>query len=256
MKQLITLFAAVLTMIFSSTAFAISYSNPTCILMKFSNDTRFQSIDAASALSDLVIEKMLKTEKFNLRETKPIEHDMEIQLYKEKIRDVDNAKVGLRAGNFNALFEGPGFDPVLAEAIATAEIGQVISPPITSAIGRDHGAQFLIQGTIINMGSDLFEDELNFNSGGGGLYFHQKESALGIQTDLRVIEAATGEVIWRKIVTGSDKKTMTQVGAFKFGSSKMTSDMYSEALEDAAQKIVDAMITDIHKLFFKPWTKQ
>ena len=38
--------------------------------------------------------------------------------------------------------------------------------------------------------------------------------------------------------------------------SKMTSNMYSEAIEDAAQKIVDAMTTDIHKLFFKPWTKQ
>lgn len=49
---------------------------------------------------------------------------------------------------------------------------------------------------------------------------------------------------------------MTQVGMFEFGSSKMSSDMYSEAIEDAAQKIVDAMTTDIHKLFFKPWTKQ
>ena len=254
MKPFVAVFSTMLMMLFTSTAFALSYTTPTCILMKFSNDTRFQSIDAASALSDLVIEKMLKTEKFNLRETKPIEHDMEIQLYKEKIRDVDNAKVGLRAGNFNALFEGPGFDPILAEAIATAEIGQVISPAITSTIGREHGAQFLIQGTIVNMGSDLFEDEIQ---GGGGIpSVHQKESAVGIQTDLRVIEAETGEVIWRKIVTGSDKKTMTQVGAFKFGSTKMTSDMYSEALEDAAQKIVDVMITDIHKLFFKPWTKQ
>ena len=45
-----------------------------------SNDTRFQSIDSASVLFDLVIEKMLKSEKFNLRETKPIEHDMETQL--------------------------------------------------------------------------------------------------------------------------------------------------------------------------------
>ena len=255
MKSFVAVLSTMLMMLVSSTAFALSYDMPTCILMKFSNDTRFQSIDSASVLSDLVIEKMLKTEQFNLRETKPIDQDMETQLYREKIRDIENAKRGIIAGNFNALFEGPGFDPSLAESIATAEVGQYISPSITSAIGREHGAKFLIHGTIINMGSDFFEDEFG-NNNGGLLYLHQKESALGIQTDLRVIDAETGEVIWRKIVTGVDKKAMTQVGMFKFGSSKMTSDMYSEAIEDAAQKIVDAMTTDIHKLFFKPWTKQ
>lgn len=64
---------------------------------------------------------------------------METQLYREKIRDIENAKRGIIAGNFNALFEGSGFDPSLAESIATAEDG---------------------------------------NNNGGLLYLHQKESAL------------------------------------------------------------------------------
>ena len=116
MKSFVAILSTMLTLLISSTAFALSYETPTCILMKFSNDTRFQSIDSASVLSDLVIEKMLKSEKFNLRETKPIDHDMETQLYREKIRDIENAKSGMISGNFNALFEGPGFDPDLAES--------------------------------------------------------------------------------------------------------------------------------------------
>ena len=248
MKSFVAILSTMLTLLVSSTAFALSYETPTCILMKFSNDTRFQSIDSASVLSDLVIEKMLKSEKFNLRETKPIDHDMETQLYREKIRDIENAKRGMISGNFNALFEGPGFDPDLAESIATAEVGQCISPSITSAIGRAHGAQYLIHGTIINLGNGLSDDDFG---GNGGPYIRQKETVIGIQTDLRVIKAATGEIVWRKIVTGADKKTMTQIGMWKFGSSKMSSDMYSEAIEDAAEKISKILIDDIHYLFAK-----
>ena len=152
------------------------------------------------------------------------------------------------SGNFNALFEGPGFNPDLAESIATAEVGQCISPSITSAIGRAHGAQYLIHGTIINLGNGLSDDDFG---GNGGPYIRQKETVIGIQTDLRVIKAATGEIVWRKIVTGADKKTMTQIGMWKFGSSKMSSDMYSEAIEDAAEKISKILIDDIHYLFAK-----
>ena len=250
MKSFVAILSTMLTLLVSSTAFALSYDTPTCILMKFSNDTRFQSIDSASVLSDLVIEKMLKSEKFNLRETKPIDHDMETQLYREKIRDIENAKSGMISGNFNALFEGPGFDPDLAESIATAEVGQCISPSITSAIGRAHGAQYLIHGTIINLGNGAADDL--FEGGSGIPSFRQKRSILGVKTDLRLIKADTGEVVWRKIVTGSDSNTMTQIGRFiKIGTSKLTSDNYQKALEDASQKIVDAMIEDMNKLYFR-----
>ena len=80
-----------------------------------------------------------------------------------------------------------------------------------------------------------------------------KTSGISIETDLRVIKASTGEVVWRKIVTGENTKTLVRVDIFKFGSAKLTADVYNQALADAATKISDAMIEDLkaHRLFTK-----
>ena len=57
-----------------------------------------------------------------------------------------------------------------------------------------------------------------------------------------MIKAETGEVVWAEEVTGDKKNSLHQVGMFKFGSAKLTTDMYSQAIEEAAQKISDALI--------------
>ena len=58
----------------------------------------------------------------------------------------------MRYGDYNAMFEGPGFSEDKAQSIATASLGQKLSPGITNQIGQMHGAEYLIQGTIINLG--------------------------------------------------------------------------------------------------------
>ena len=141
-------------------------------------------------------------------------------------------------GNYTPLFEGPAFNSKQAESIATAQIGQIITPSITSKIGRQHGAEYLIQGTIINMGNA--DDVLPI-----GDFVAQKMSGIVVQVDLRIIKAATGEVIWHKAVTGSKIKNTTQIYIFKFGSEGLTSETYSQALEDAAQKICNELINAV-----------
>ena len=266
MKKLQILLVGILTMIFSTTAFAFDYDAPTCILMRFSNDTRYQNVDSASVLSDLVVVKMLKSGQFNLKESIPIDADIEAQLYNEKVNELLGLHNSLSRRNFDALFEGAAFDPKQAQSIATAQVDQIISPSITAAIGRQHGAQYLIQGTVINLGSGAWINEdaqiaqsiadvaVKMAGGGGFFSFTEQEVAIGVQTDLRLIKAATGEVIWRKIVTGVKRKEkLTEFGGISLGKLKLTSDMYDEAMEDAAQKIVDALVEDIktHKLFIK-----
>ncbi len=265
MKKLQILLVGMLTVIFSTTAFAFDYDAPTCILMRFSNDTRYRNVDSASVLSDLVVAKMLKSGQFNLKESIPIDAEIEARLYNEKVNELLGLQNSLSRRNFDALFEGAAFDPKQAQSIATAQVDQIISPSITAAIGRQHGAQYLIQGTVINLGSGewINEDAQIAQSianvavkmaGGGGFSFEEQEVAIGVQTDLRLIKAATGEVIWRKIVTGVKRKEkLTEFGGISLGKLKLTSDMYDEAMEDAAQKIVDALVEDIktHKLFIK-----
>ena len=40
-------------------------------------------------------------------------------------------------------------------------------------------------------------------------------------------------------------QSMAKVGMFKSGSTKLTSELYSAAMEDAAQKITDAILGDL-----------
>ena len=262
MKKLISILTLILMTIFSTSALAADAS--TCILLKFSNDTRFRNIDSASVLSDLVVEKMLNSGRFNLSETKAIDENIIAMLYDEKTREILSVQSEINRGNFTPLFEGPAFDESKVQTIATAQVGQTISSSITSKIGSQHNAQYLIQGTIINIGQGdwLNRDVENFAQAAnilrsasavaglpvmGGLLSSAsvKEVSIGVQTDLRIIEAATGKVIWRKVVTGLSKKTQEKIGGLTSGSAKLDSNMYGEAMEDAAQKIVESMMKDL-----------
>ena len=56
----------------SASAFAEG-SNFSCVMMKFTDDTRFDRVESTGTLSDLVLEKLLNSGKFNFKETKIIE---------------------------------------------------------------------------------------------------------------------------------------------------------------------------------------
>lgn len=254
MKKLFVFLSALIIVTVSSTAFA---ENPTCVMLQFSNDTRYKNVDSASVLSELVFEKFLSTRKFNFKETKPIDKDMELMLYDEKMRDINNLQKSIERGNFNTLFEDGSFDSKHAQSIATAKIGQIVSPSITSEIGRQHGAEYLIQGTIINLGQGKLSSKLhrqgNVHTGKGGFYYYQKTAVIGVEVALRVIKAETGEVVWAKEISATKQTSLHQFGMIMIGTAKLTTDMYSDLMEKVAQNISDALIEDLKagKLFAK-----
>ena len=137
-----------------STAFASE--SPTCVLMKFTDDTRFDRIESAATLSDLVMEKLLMSGVFNFKETKvvpAVDNNLEQKLYDERAEEFANVKWSMYYGNFTPLFEGDGFNENKAQSIATASVGQYVTPWIIRSIGQTNGADYLIQGTIINIGT-------------------------------------------------------------------------------------------------------
>ena len=238
---------------------------PTCILMKFTDDTRFDQIESAESLSDLVMEKMVTSKKFNLSETRPLDENIEIKLYEENLRDLNYLNTAIETGDFNPLFEGEAFDESKAQSIATAQVGQIITPEITSAIGKAHNAEYLIQGTIINLGtgawwSDDFavlSSTLNLATalmtsaiplGGldkliGGIDI--SKTGIGVQCDVRIIKAETGEVIWSKRVIGIDEQINLSLGLITIGNRNLNNNLYAKAMDKAAQKVVDAMLIDM-----------
>ena len=261
--------AALLT--FTTFMTPVEAANPTCIFMKFTDDTRFVKVDSAPSLSDLVMEKLLNSGRFNFKETKVIDTDMENLLYEERAAEFKNARSAVNSGNYNVLFEGSGFNEDKAQTIATAQVGQIISPQITSTIGKQHGADYLIQGTIRNIGTGNWMDMDSSNaislaqnlstymsSAAGGFMgalgplgalagaVRMNVTGIAVQADLKLIKASTGEVVWQKMVTG--KKTQKQYnigGIAKIGSDKLNNEMYAEAMDNAAEVIANALIEDI-----------
>ena len=280
LKKLAAALLAAMTFSFGSVASADD--TPTCILMKFTDDTRYAKIESAASLSDLVMEKLLMTGKFNLKETKVINADMENMLYEERALEFKQASQAAANGNYSTLFEGAGFKAEKAQTIATAQVGQFISPNITSAIGKQHGADYLIQGTIINIGTGNWMDMTTANAISYAQTASQLMNFLGmagnvaaalgpigmlasvatmvqmdvggvaVQADLRLIKAETGEVVWQKMVIGKKTRKQYNVGGLvKIGSTKLSNEMYATAMDVAADAIVNALVEDLetNKLF-------
>ena len=254
--------------------------NPTCVLMKFTDDTRFDAIETAASLSDLLMEKMVASGRFNLKETRPLDENMERMLYDEKTRELAGFEAALSGNDFSKLFEGPGFSEEKAQSIATASLGQIVTPSITGDIGRAHGVEYLLQGTIVNLGTGnwwnedyaLMSQAINMAAslaaapiasalGGamgplGGLLGNVdvKRTGIGVQSDVRLIKASTGEVVWSKRMVGiCDQNKVTFGGLVSIGTDKLTANLYTKAMDRMATRIVDELIADMDagKLFVK-----
>ena len=73
---------ALTAIIFSLPNFAAAArsDNPTCVLMKFTDDTRYDSTNSAKTLSDLVMLKLIESKRFNLKEFEPLNENLEARL--------------------------------------------------------------------------------------------------------------------------------------------------------------------------------
>lgn len=270
-RSLKVLISTVAALLVGSVTTLTAFANPSCVLMRFTDDTRYDRVESAATLSDLVMEKLLNSGKFNFKETRVIDKNLEKLLYDEKAAVFQNARYAMNYGDYNTLFEGQGFNEKWAQSIASARLGQIVSPVIVSSIGRQHNAEYLIQGTILNLGSgDWMENKIADAAqyantamsmmGGSGAAnmmgplgplsslassINVKKTGIGVQADLKVIKVSTGEVIWQKEVVGKDtQKQISLFGGIKIGSDKLNNDMYYKAMENTAQIIADTLITD------------
>ena len=276
MKIGVRIFSVMLmTASISVTSMLPAFANPSCVLMRFTDDTRYDRVESAATLSDLVMEKLLNSGKFNFKETKVIDKNLEKLLYDEKTAVFQNAKYAMSYGDYNTLFEGQGFNDKWAQSNASARLGQIVSPSIVGSIGRQHNAEYLIQGTIINLGTGDWMDNKLANAaqyansamglmGGSGAAnmlgplgplaslagsVSVKKTGVGVQADMKLIKASTGEVVFGKDI----QKQIALFGSIKIGSDKLSNEMYYKAMDATAQLIADALIADADagKMFVK-----
>lgn len=241
--------------------------NPSCTLLKFTDDTRFDSLETAANLSKLVWEKISASNRFNLYGAEPLDVDIEARLYDEKVDALTNFDAAISSGDYNNFFEGDGFSERKAQSVATAQVGQIVTPEITAEIGAIDNAEYLIQGTIINIGTGAWLNEdleilANVASsaaaaagsqvanliGGSGAFLSaisMKTRGIGVQCDVRIIRAETGEVVWSKRVLGIGEQINLSLGPVTFGHANLSDKLYTKALDRAATKIVAALVADL-----------
>ena len=232
-------------------------------LMKFTDKTRFYKIGSAEILSDLILEKLLASGKFRLKETAPLDISEEKKLYEKSAAEKDNAEIALETGNFDELFEGEGFNKSKASSIDNAVTGQTIQPELIRAIGEKSGVDYLIQGTLENIGLGISVDNsiggiagmagnILSNRGhgkAGGIVGDFRDTSmqkkfLGLEISLRIIEASTGKVVWDKKIISQSHVTKLSNKDVSVGSNKLMDETFHKALNEAAENIVKAMLED------------
>lgn len=255
MFKLIISFATVATILFINFSIASAAS---AVLMKFTDKTQFYESDCAEILSDLICEKLLASGKLKLKESYPIDISAERKLYERNAAEHDNAEIAFQTGNLDALFSGEGFNKNKAANIDTAVTGQFVRPELTRAIGEKNGVEYLIQGTLENIGIGTTEDDtigkdaaILARSGRtisiiGELLEGAKieQKFLAVAVSLRIIEASTGKVVWDKKIVGESHVTSLKNDKIAVGNDKLQDETFHKAMNEAAENIVKAMLTD------------
>ena len=68
-----------------------------------------------------------------VKSLEPLSEDIEAYLYDEKVGEYERFNVAINSGDYNNFFEDGSFDERKAQTIATAQVGQIISPEIILA---------------------------------------------------------------------------------------------------------------------------
>lgn len=252
----------------------VEAATPNCIVLEFSDDTRYDQVNITKRLSYFVAKNLLNSGKFSMSAPYAIDADLSAGLYDEKARGYSMMKEAIEKNDFDELFESMN-DESKAQSIATAQVGQIINPELTSAIGRRNKAEYLIQGTVINVGvgnwwredySDMSRainmassftdstDAIGMNgSMSSPIRLDVKKTGIGVQCDVRLIKASSGEVVWSKRVVGLGTQKMVNTGIVTFGKKKLNENLLETALKNAGEKVVAALVNDLDagKLFLR-----
>ena len=70
-------------------------------------------------------------------------------------------------------------------------------------------------------------------------------TGVGVQCDVRIIEASTGKVVWSKRVVGVHEQKSFDFLFMTIGNRKLNNNLYAKAMNKAADKIVAALVNDL-----------
>lgn len=219
---------------------------PTCILLSFSNDTKYKKIEVEIPLSDLILEKLMESDLFSIRETYPIISHIERKLYNTEIQFLEDVQKYVQKGDLGIFFESDIFNNRQANSISTAQKGQIIQPEIMRKIGKDNSVEYIIHGTVTKMSSDVTHDAYFLPFLGE---VKTQKNGVGIECELRIIQADSGEVILCKKAMGMSTDASIGTKSMKFGTEGNSTKNFNMALESVSEKLINLLKEDKEMLY-------
>ncbi len=197
---------------------------PVFVMLEYADETIYKDIDSAEIMSSIVLEKMVdKGYSFVEGQSSPEEAQL-VGNSKEIPKELDM--------DFGYFLQ-TGSD-ITGVRLCNANEGDILDVELTSAIGQKYGADYLVYGTVNALG------RMSDSDGGQlfGISYNLSESGLCAVLTLRIVEAATGKVIFKSKESASAKNQALGAGALKLGQDKVNTNMYYGAMEKTVDKLI------------------
>lgn len=203
---------------------------PVFVMLEYADDTIYKDIDSAEIMSSIVLEKMVD-KGFSFVEGQVSQEEAQL------IGDTKNVPDGVDMDFGYFLQTGSDITGV---RLCNANEGDILDVELTSAIGQKYGADYLVYGTVNALGRTSDSDGGQFL----GISYNLSESGLYAVLTLRIVEAATGKVIFMSKETASAKNQSLATGALKLGNNKVNTNMYYGAMEKTVDKLLKKFLQE------------
>lgn len=199
-------------------------ASPVFVMLEYADETIYKDIDSAKIMSSIVLEKMVDMGyAFVEGQSSP----EEAQLLGDSKEIPDELNMGF------GCFLQTGSD-IVGVRLCNSNEGDILDAGLTKAIGQKYGADYLVYGTVNALGRMSDSDSGHLL----GISYNFSESGLYAVLTLRIVEAATGKVVFMSKENASAKNQSLASGLLKLGNDKVNTNMYYGAMEKTVEKLV------------------
>lgn len=199
-------------------------ASPIFVMLEYDDETIYKDIDSDEIMSSIVLEKMVD-KGFVFVEGQASPEEAQLIGDTQDVPDELDMDFGY--------FLQTGSD-VAGVRLCNAKEGDILDVELTKAIGQRYGADYLVYGTVNALGT------MSDSDGGQlfGISYNLSESGLYAMLTLRIVEAATGKVIFMSKESASAKNQALATGVLKLGQDKVNTNMYYGAMEKTVDKLI------------------
>lgn len=251
----------------SALSTVLKSSQPACVMLDFADETSYKELNLDERLAQHVLDRLMEGDKVRMKSNLLMDADLPGALAESRVRENEACMSALQAGDYSGVFENPYFASGGA-TVEDAREGDVLDSSITRRIGEESGAEYLIQGSVLQLGEGIninreletaktvvdvashvnsVADKIPGINVVAGLFnsFSHKKAKSGILADLKVIKASTGEVVWRGVADAYASKNEFNALLSGKGKAELSSDMEGKMLTNEADKLVEMLEEDI-----------